>query len=87
MIVLFNLLILFYHLLSSTNPGNARRIFKFVDRIATSNFFQYATELSYVQKAMENMSTTITLGIDLHGLVSRVTVNIPPPPSDRIWLA
>ncbi|XP_073841764.1 uncharacterized protein isoform X3 [Musca autumnalis] len=72
---------------SSTNPGNARRIFKFVDRIATSNFFQYATELSYVQRAMENMSTTITLGIDLHGLVSRVTVNIPPPPSDRIWLA
>uniref|UniRef100_A0A1I8Q7Q7 SMP-LTD domain-containing protein n=1 Tax=Stomoxys calcitrans TaxID=35570 RepID=A0A1I8Q7Q7_STOCA len=70
-----------------SNPGNARRIFKFVDRIATSNFFQYATELSYVQKAMENMSTTITLGIDLHGLVSRVTVNIPPPPSDRIWLA
>ncbi|XP_075162375.1 uncharacterized protein LOC142235042 isoform X2 [Haematobia irritans] len=72
---------------SSANPGNARRIFKFVDRIATSNFFQYATELSYVQKAMENMSTTITLGIDLHGLVSRVTVNIPPPPSDRVWLA
>ncbi|XP_061395925.1 uncharacterized protein LOC133331557 [Musca vetustissima] len=71
----------------STNPGNARRIFKFVDRIATSNFFQYATELSYVQRAMENMSTTITLGIDLHGLVSRVTINMPPPPSDRIWLA
>uniref|UniRef100_A0A1I8MVA3 Uncharacterized protein n=1 Tax=Musca domestica TaxID=7370 RepID=A0A1I8MVA3_MUSDO len=72
---------------STTNPGNARRIFKFVDRIATSNFFQYATELSYVQKAMENMSTTITLGIDLHGLVGRVTVNMPPPPSDRVWLA
>ncbi|XP_046808298.1 uncharacterized protein LOC111678983 isoform X2 [Lucilia cuprina] len=71
----------------ATNPGNARRIFKFVDRIATSNFFQSATELSFVQKAMENMSTTITLGIDLRGLVSRVTINIPPPPSDRIWLA
>lgn len=76
-----------FSVFSTTNPGNARRIFKFVDRIATSNFFQSATELSFVQKAMENMSTTITLGIDLRGLVSRVTINIPPPPSDRIWLA
>ncbi|KAL9908239.1 uncharacterized protein ACN427_004004 isoform 2-T5 [Glossina fuscipes fuscipes] len=73
--------------IESSNSGNTRRIFKFVDRIATSNIFQYATEISYVQKAMENMNTNITLGIDVKGLVSRVTINIPPPPSDRIWLA
>lgn len=76
-----------FHLIFSSNSGNTRRIFKFVDRIATSNIFQYATEISYVQKAMENMNTNITLGIDVKGLVSRVTINIPPPPSDRIWLA
>uniref|UniRef100_A0A1A9WPX7 SMP-LTD domain-containing protein n=1 Tax=Glossina brevipalpis TaxID=37001 RepID=A0A1A9WPX7_9MUSC len=73
--------------IESSNSGNTRRIFKFVDRIATSNIFQYATEISYVQKAMENMNTNITLGIDVRGLVSRVTINIPPPPSDRVWLA
>ncbi|XP_055840643.1 uncharacterized protein LOC129908277 isoform X3 [Episyrphus balteatus] len=71
----------------NSSPGNAKRLFKIVDRIAASNLFQYATELSYVQKAMENMSTNITLRVDLKGLVGRVTINIPPPPSDRIWLA
>ncbi|TDG53065.1 hypothetical protein AWZ03_000608 [Drosophila navojoa] len=68
------------------SPGNARRIFKIVDRIATSNLFQYASELPYVQRAMENMSANITLRVDLKGLVARGTLNIPPPPSDRIWM-
>ncbi|XP_055912758.1 uncharacterized protein LOC129946552 isoform X2 [Eupeodes corollae] len=71
----------------NSSPGNAKRLFKIVDRIAASNLFQYATELSYVQKAMENMSTNITLRVDLKGLVGRVTINIPPPPSDRIWMS
>lgn len=68
------------------SPGNARRIFKIVDRIATSNLFQYASEIPYVQRAMENMSTNITLRVDLKGMVARGTLNIPPPPSDRVWL-
>ncbi|ALC42896.1 CG43783 [Drosophila busckii] len=68
------------------SPGNARRIFKIVDRIAASNLFQYATELPYVQRAMENMSANITLRVDLKGMVARGTLNIPPPPSDRVWM-
>ncbi|XP_054732223.1 uncharacterized protein LOC129240455 isoform X1 [Anastrepha obliqua] len=70
-----------------TAPGNARRIFRIVDRIAASNFFQYATDLPVVQRAIENMNTNITLRIDLRGLVGRGVINIPPPPSDRIWLS
>ncbi|XP_060655694.1 uncharacterized protein LOC132790948 isoform X1 [Drosophila nasuta] len=69
------------------SPGNARRIFKIVDRIATSNLFQYATELPYVQRAMENMNANITLRVDLKGMVARATLNLPPPPSDRVWLS
>ncbi|XP_022218595.2 uncharacterized protein LOC111071508 isoform X2 [Drosophila obscura] len=68
------------------SPGNARRIFKIVDRIAASNLFQYATELPYVQRAMENMNANITLRVDLKGMVARGTINIPPPPSDRVWV-
>ncbi|XP_034482978.1 uncharacterized protein LOC117788346 isoform X1 [Drosophila innubila] len=68
------------------SPGNARRIFKIVDRIATSNLFQYATELPYVQRAMENMNANLTLRVELKGLVARGTLNIPPPPSDRVWM-
>ncbi|XP_020717892.1 uncharacterized protein LOC101453123 isoform X2 [Ceratitis capitata] len=70
-----------------TAPGNARRIFRIVDRIAASNFFQYATDLPVVQRAIENMNTNITLRVDLRGLVGRGVINIPPPPSDRIWLS
>ncbi|KAH8257037.1 hypothetical protein KR038_001738 [Drosophila bunnanda] len=69
------------------SPGNARRIFKIVDRIAASNLFQYATELPYVQRAMENMNANITLRVDLKGMVARGTLNIPPPPSDRVWIS
>ncbi|XP_041631375.1 uncharacterized protein [Drosophila kikkawai] len=69
------------------SPGNARRIFKIVDRIAASNLFQYATELPYVQRAMENMNANITLRVDLKGMVARGTLNIPPPPSDRVWVS
>ncbi|KAH8301239.1 hypothetical protein KR018_009218, partial [Drosophila ironensis] len=71
--------------LFQNSPGNARRIFKIVDRIAASNLFQYATELPYVQRAMENMNANIKLRVDLKGLVARGTLNIPPPPSDRVW--
>ncbi|XP_055716166.1 testis-expressed protein 2-like [Phlebotomus papatasi] len=35
---------------------------------------------------MENMSTKLTLRVELKGLVARVTLNLPPPPSDRIWI-
>lgn len=70
-----------------TTPGSSRRILRIVDRITASNLFQSATEISYIQRAMENMSTKITLRVELKGLVSRIVINLPPPPSDRIWIA
>lgn len=69
------------------SPGNSKKILRFVDRITASNLFQSATEISYVQRAMENMSTKIKLSVELKGLVGRITINMPPPPSDRIWLS
>lgn len=39
-----------------------------------------------MQRAMENMSANITLRVELKGMVARGTLNIPPPPSDRVWL-
>ena len=59
---------------------------RIVDKITASNLFQSATEISYVQRAMENMSTRIKLRVELKGLVARVVLNIPPPPSDRLWI-
>lgn len=71
---------------ASSGSGSSRKILRIVDRITASNFFQSATEISLVQRAMDNMSTKIRLRVELKGLVARVVVNIPPPPSDRVWV-
>ncbi|XP_037953260.1 testis-expressed protein 2-like isoform X2 [Teleopsis dalmanni] len=52
----------------------------------TAKFIEHFTNLSYIQRAMQNMSSTLTLKVDIKGLVGRATINMPPPPSDRIWL-
>lgn len=70
----------------SFGQGSSKKFLRIVDRITASNLFQSATEIPYIQKAMENMNTKIRLRVELKGLVGRCTVNIPPPPSDRIWV-
>uniref|UniRef100_A0A1B0CGX2 SMP-LTD domain-containing protein n=1 Tax=Lutzomyia longipalpis TaxID=7200 RepID=A0A1B0CGX2_LUTLO len=70
----------------ASSSGSSRKFLRIVDRITASNLFQSATEISYIQRAMENMSTKLTLRVELKGLVARVSVNLPPPPSDRIWI-
>lgn len=66
--------------------SSSRKLLRIVDKITASNLFQSATEISYVQRAMENMSTKIKLRVELKGLVARVVINFPPPPSDRVWI-
>lgn len=71
---------------SGGGGGSSKKFLRIVDRIAASNLFQSAAEISYIQKAMENMSTAIRLRVELKGMVARCCLNIPPPPSDRVWL-
>lgn len=71
---------------ASGGGGGGKKFLRIVDRIAASNLFQSAAEISYIQKAMENMSTAIRLRVELKGLVARCCLNLPPPPSDRVWL-
>ncbi|KAJ6643937.1 Testis-expressed protein 2 [Pseudolycoriella hygida] len=70
----------------SFSQGSSKKFLRIVDRITASNLFQSAAEIPYIQKAMENMNTKIRLRVELKGLVARCIINIPPPPSDRIWL-
>jgi len=45
-----------------------------------------ASEISYIRRAMEEMSNTrVMVIVELKALVGVLAVNIPPPPSDRIW--
>nr|XP_019939049.1 PREDICTED: testis-expressed sequence 2 protein-like [Paralichthys olivaceus] len=63
-----------------------RKILRFVDKIAKSKYFQRATENEFIKKKFEEMSNTpLLLTVEVQELSGTLVVNIPPPPTDRIW--
>ncbi|KAK2820816.1 hypothetical protein Q5P01_023775 [Channa striata] len=63
-----------------------RRILRFVDKIAKSKYFQRAAENEFIKKKFEEMSNTpLLLTVEVQELSGTLVVNIPPPPTDRIW--
>ncbi|XP_036427654.1 testis-expressed protein 2 [Colossoma macropomum] len=66
--------------------STGRRILRFVDKIAKSKYFQKATENEYIKKKIEEMSNTpLLLTVKVQELSGTLAINIPPPPTDRIW--
>lgn len=66
--------------------SSGKKFLNMVDRLAANKYFQHATELSYVRKAMEGVSNTeIRLTVSVSGIEGCLSLNIPPPPSDRLW--
>lgn len=64
------------------------KIMRFVDKIAKSKYFQKATETEFIKKKMEEVSNTpLLLTVEVQELQGTLAVNIPPPPTDRIWYA
>lgn len=62
------------------------KIMRFVDKITKSKYFQKATETEFIKKKMEEVSNTpLLLTVELQELRGTLAVNIPPPPTDRIW--
>uniref|UniRef100_A0A3P9L7T0 Testis expressed 2, like n=1 Tax=Oryzias latipes TaxID=8090 RepID=A0A3P9L7T0_ORYLA len=63
-----------------------RKILKFVDKIAKSKYFQKATENEYIRKKIAEVSNMpLMLSVEVLELSGTLAVNIPPPPTDRIW--
>ena len=63
-----------------------QKILQLVDKIAASKYFQSATENKYVKKAMETVSkTNIVLSVEVDQCIGTMALNIPPPPSNRLW--
>lgn len=59
---------------------------RFVDKITKSKYFQKATETEFIKKKMEEVSNTpLLLTVEVQELQGMLAVNIPPPPTDRIW--
>uniref|UniRef100_A0A3Q1BJ34 Testis expressed 2, like n=1 Tax=Amphiprion ocellaris TaxID=80972 RepID=A0A3Q1BJ34_AMPOC len=74
-------------ILPMTGGGKTgRKILRFVDKIAKSKYFQKATENEFIKKKFEEMSNTpLLLTVEVQELSGTLVVNIPPPPTDRIW--
>uniref|UniRef100_H3AWK7 Testis expressed 2, like n=1 Tax=Latimeria chalumnae TaxID=7897 RepID=H3AWK7_LATCH len=66
--------------------STSRKILRFVDKIAKSKYFQKATENEFIKKKIEEVSNTpLLLTVEVQELAGTLAVNIPPPPTDRIW--
>lgn len=59
---------------------------RFVDKITKSKYFQKATETEFIKKKMEEVSNTpLLLTVEVQECRGTLAVNIPPPPTDRMW--
>ncbi|XP_069511100.1 testis-expressed protein 2 [Ambystoma mexicanum] len=62
------------------------KIMRFVDKITKSKYFQKATETEFIKKKIEEVSNTpLLLTVEVQECKGTLSVNIPPPPTDRIW--
>lgn len=66
--------------------STSKKILRFVDKIAKSKYFQKATENEYIKKKIEEVSNMpLMLSVEVQELSGTLAINIPPPPTDRIW--
>lgn len=71
---------------TTSSQSSGKKFLNMVDRIAANKYFQHATELSYVRRAMEGVSNMeIRLMVTVSSIEGCVSINIPPAPSDRLW--
>ncbi|XP_050419888.1 testis-expressed protein 2 [Adelges cooleyi] len=69
--------------LNEPPPLQGSRISRFVENMSSSLF-----ELKYVKRVLENVAKKeLTLVIDVKQLIGTLIVNLPPPPTDRIWVS
>ncbi|XP_068118438.1 testis-expressed protein 2 isoform X2 [Hyperolius riggenbachi] len=67
-------------------PHRTSKIMRFVDKITKSKYFQKATETEFIKKKMEEVSNTpLVLTVEVQECRGTLAINIPPPPTDRIW--
>ncbi|XP_063052235.1 testis-expressed protein 2-like isoform X2 [Engraulis encrasicolus] len=62
------------------------KILRFVDKLTKNKYFQKAAETEFIKKKMEEVSNTpLLLTVEVQECRGTLAVNIPPPPTDRIW--
>lgn len=74
------------HFSHVSGNSTSRKILRFVDKIAKSKYFQKATENEFIKKKIEEVSNTpLLLTVEVQELAGTLAVNVPPPPTDRVW--
>uniref|UniRef100_A0A8C5GEK5 Testis-expressed protein 2-like n=1 Tax=Gouania willdenowi TaxID=441366 RepID=A0A8C5GEK5_GOUWI len=69
-----------------TGGSASKKFLRFVDKIAKSKYFQKATENEYIRKKIAEVSNMpLLLCVEVLELSGCLVINIPPPPTDRIW--
>lgn len=72
---------------SSSRKKTGKKLLNLVDKIAQSKYFKEASELKPIRKVMEEISSTpLILNVEVTALEGTMTINMPLPPSDRLWL-
>ncbi|NXM34414.1 TEX2 protein, partial [Oxyruncus cristatus] len=62
------------------------KLMRIVDKITKSKYFQKATETEFIKKKIEEVSNTpLLLTVEVQECRGTLVINIPPPPTDRIW--
>lgn len=66
--------------------GGGSKIMRYVEKLTESKAFQKLTDVGIVRRAMENVSETdLTLTVVVERLAGRLAINVPHPPSDKLW--
>lgn len=74
------------HLGLSTKNGPKRKIFSVIERLAKSKWVKKAAETGIVKRAAERFSNLpIILSVEVLTVKGTLALNIPPPPTNRLW--
>uniref|UniRef100_A0A914XNG9 SMP-LTD domain-containing protein n=1 Tax=Plectus sambesii TaxID=2011161 RepID=A0A914XNG9_9BILA len=68
------------------SSGIGKKIFTVIRSVAKSQFSHNVAELGPIKKFMKEISSTrLILNVQVTHLEGTLAINIPPPPSDRLW--
>ena len=74
------------HLGFSAKHGAKHKIFSVIERLAKSKWVKKAAETGIVKRAAEKFSNLpIILSVEVQKVQGTLALNIPPPPTNRLW--
>ena len=74
------------HVGLSAKHGPKRKIFSMIERLAKTKWVKKAAETGIVKRAAERFSNLpIILSVEVLSVNGTLALNIPPPPTNRLW--